>query len=191
MLNIVLFGPPGAGKGTQSENIIKKYNLVHISTGDILRRHQNEGTELGILAKSYSNKGNLVPDDVVIQMVKETLQSAKDSAKGFIFDGFPRTVAQAKALDTILDELGLSISCMIALDVPDEELRVRIRERAKTSGRIDDQDPQKIENRIRVYKEETAPVADFYRAQGKYNEVNGVGTIEQIFESIEETVAQF
>jgi adenylate kinase len=190
MLNIVLFGPPGAGKGTQSENIIKRYNLVHISTGDLFRRHIGEGTELGRSAKSYMDKGNLVPDEVVIGMVEDTIVHHTDS-NGFIFDGFPRTTAQAQALDKMLADHDLSVTCMIALDVPEDELKARIRERAKTSGRTDDQDEDKINNRIRVYKEETAPVADFYRAQGKYNEVNGVGTIEEIFESIEETVAQF
>lgn len=190
MLNLVLFGPPGAGKGTQSEKIIAKYKLTHISTGDLFRKHIGEGTPLGKKAKSYTDQGNLVPDEVVIGMVEDFIIQHKDT-QGFIFDGFPRTVAQASALDKMLAANNLHVTGMIALEVPDDELRVRIRERGKTSGRIDDQDPEKIENRIRVYKAETTPVADFYRAQGKLNSIKGVGSIDEIFSDITKTLARF
>ena len=183
MLNIVLFGPPGAGKGTQSENIIKKYQLSHLSTGDLFRKHLGEGTDLGKLAQKYMDDGNLVPDSVVIDMVKDKIASTKD-AKGFIFDGFPRTTPQASALDEMLKDFDTSISGMIALDVPDDELRTRLLERGKTSGRVDDQNVDKINNRIQVYKDETIPVADFYSEQGKFNKIHGVGSIDTIFDEI-------
>lgn len=190
MLNIVLFGPPGAGKGTQSENLIKKYQLIHLSTGDLFRKHLGEGTELGTLAKSYMDQGNLVPDEVVIRMVEDKVASHLDSP-GFIFDGFPRTVPQAEALDVMLSNHGLKISGMIALEVPEEELKTRIRERAKTSGRVDDQDEDKINNRIKVYTEETTPVAGFYKNQDKLVSINGVGSIDHIFSEICATVDQY
>ena len=183
MLNIVLFGPPGAGKGTQSENIIKKYNLAHLSTGDLFRKHLGEGTDLGKLAQKYMDEGKLVPDAVVIDMVKDKIVGTLD-AKGFIFDGFPRTVAQAHALDKMLGEFDASISGMIALDVPDDELRTRLLERGKTSGRADDQNVEKINTRIQVYKDETIPVAKFYESQGKYCKIHGVGSIDGIFQEI-------
>lgn len=182
-MNVVLFGPPGAGKGTQSEKIITKYNLVHISTGDLFRKHLKEGTDLGKKAQKYIDAGNLVPDEVVIDMVDVKI-SETPATNGFIFDGFPRTVAQAKALDQLLEKNNTSISLMIALQVPDDELRERIMLRGKTSGRSDDQDIEKINNRINVYKEETLPVANFYKAQGKLAEVNGVGSIDDIFNDI-------
>lgn len=190
MLNIVLFGPPGAGKGTQSSNLINNYQLIHLSTGDLFRKNIGEDTELGALAKSYMDKGNLVPDEVVIGMVEDKIQHHLDS-KGFIFDGFPRTVAQAEALDEMMARHDLYISGMIALAVPEKELKRRIIERGKTSGRVDDQDDEKIANRIRVYNEETSPVAHYYRAADKYNEVEGVGSIEEIYQSIEKAVGQF
>lgn len=190
MLNIVLFGPPGAGKGTQSENIIKSHDLVHISTGDLFRKNIGENTPLGQKAKSFIDAGNLVPDEVVIGMVEDKIKNHLE-AKGFIFDGFPRTVNQAEALDKMLEVHSLSISGMIALDVPEEELISRIKERSKTSGRVDDQDEAKIHNRIKVYNEETSPVAGFYERQGKLNSINGVGSIEDIFAQIEATIAAF
>lgn len=190
MLNIILFGPPGAGKGTQSDKIIKKYNLTHIATGDLFRKHLNIGTELGKLAQKYMDQGNLVPDEVVIGMVDEKIQDSI-GAKGFIFDGFPRTVPQAEALDQLLNDKGFPISGMIALDVPEEELKKRIRERGKTSGRTDDQDEQKITNRIQVYLDETLPVAKYYERQGKFAMVNGVGEIEEIFQNIVKKIEDF
>lgn len=190
MLNIVLFGPPGAGKGTQSEKIIAKFELSHISTGDLFRKHLNEGTELGLLAKKYMNEGNLVPDSVVIGMVEEKVKE-NQSVKGFIFDGFPRTVPQAEALDAMLNKLGLSISGMVSLEVETEELKRRIKERGKTSGRADDQDDEKVNNRIKVYLEETLPVADFYAKQGKLKNINGIGDIEHIFGEISAAIESF
>lgn len=188
MLNIVLFGPPGAGKGTQSKHIIDKYALVHISTGDLFRKHLGEGTDLGKNAKSYIDAGNLVPDEVVIGMVEDKIKHSLD-VKGFIFDGFPRTVNQAVALDKMLEGHRLSISGMIALEVPDAELKTRLKERAKTSGRVDDQDDEKINNRLKVYHEETAPVAEHYKTQGKFNLVNGVGSIDDIFGKVEKHIS--
>lgn len=187
MLNIVLFGPPGAGKGTQSENIINKYKLTHLSTGDLFRKHLGEGTELGKLAKSYMDAGNLVPDELVIRMVDEKIQSTPGTS-GFIFDGFPRTVPQAEALDVLLNKQGNPITVMIALDVPEQELKARIKERAKTSGRVDDQDEEKINNRIKVYLDETLPVAQYYKKQNKYTEIHGVGQIDEIFAQISKAI---
>lgn len=179
MLNIVLFGPPGAGKGTQSEILIAKYNLVHLSTGDIFRANIKGETDLGKLAKSYMDKGELVPDSVTISMLKAEVEKHTD-AQGFIFDGFPRTSAQANALDEFLTSKNTSISCMLALEVGESELRERLLNRAKTSGRADDANPVIIQNRIDVYNRETAPVADYYKAQGKYRGIDGIGSIEEI-----------
>ncbi len=183
MLYIILFGPPGSGKGTQSDKIIEKYNLVHISTGDLLRNPMDGGVELGKLVQEYVNNGNLAPDELVIRMVEMKIKSNTE-AKGFIFDGFPRTVAQAKALDEMLEKRNVEITTMLALEVDDEELRTRIRLRGKTSGRADDQNDEKINNRIRVYKEETLPVAEYYSKKSKYQEVNGVGDVDGIFNDI-------
>lgn len=183
MLYIILFGPPGSGKGTQSEKIIEKYNLVHISTGDLLRNPTDGGIELGKLVQEYVDNGNLAPDDLVISMVEMKIKANVES-KGFIFDGFPRTVAQAKALDEMLKKRNVEISTMLALEADDEELRTRIRLRGKTSGRPDDQNDEKINNRIRVYKEETLPVAKYYSKQSKYHGINGVGDVDGIFNDI-------
>lgn len=187
MYNIVLFGPPGAGKGTQSEKLIAKYGLTHLSTGDLFRKHLGEGTELGLLAQKYMNEGRLVPDEVVIGMVEDKIAETKDS-KGFIFDGFPRTTAQAKALDEMLEKHQMSISGMIALDVPESVLKARIKERGKTSNRVDDQDDEKINTRIKVYLDETLPVADYYENQGKFRSIYGVGEIDEIFANITEVI---
>jgi adenylate kinase len=187
MLNIVLFGPPGAGKGTQSEKLIERYKIDHISTGDLFRKHLGEGTDLGKLAQKYMDEGRLVPDEVVIGMVDEKI-NANLGSNGFIFDGFPRTVAQAEALDKLLELKGLGISGMLSLEVPENELRNRIKERGKTSGRVDDQDENKITTRIQVYLEETLPVASYYDYQGKLTKIKGVGSIEEIFSSICEVV---
>lgn len=179
MLNIVLFGPPGAGKGTQSTMIQEKYALKHISTGDLFRYHLSQGTELGLLAKKYSAEGGLVPDQVTIDMLKEEI-SKYPSVNGFIFDGFPRTTPQAEALDNLLASMGTAVSTMLALEVPEEELKVRLEGRAQTSGRADDADPKVIQNRIDTYNRETKPVKDFYQAQGKLKEINGLGSIDAI-----------
>jgi len=183
MLNIVLFGPPGAGKGTQSERLITEFGLVHLSTGDIFRYNMKNDTDLGQLAKSYIEKGQLVPDEVTINMLKAEVQKHGDAA-GFIFDGFPRTNAQAKALDDLMNEMGASISSMISLDVEEEELRNRLAERAKVSGRADDADPAVIQNRIDIYKKETAPVKDYYASQDKWVMIDGMGTIDEITERL-------
>ena len=188
MLNIVLFGPPGAGKGTQSERLKEKYGLVHISTGDVFRALDPE-SELGKLAKSYSDKGNLVPDDVTIKILEEEV-TRFPNAKGVIYDGFPRTTAQAEALDRFLGDKGTEVSMMLSLEVPEDELKNRLMERAKVSGRPDDADPEIIQNRINTYNQNTAPVADFYAAQGKLHEIDGVGSIDDITSRLYEAVDQ-
>ena len=180
MLNIVLFGPPGAGKGTQSEKILKKYNLVHLSTGDLFRLHLNNETSLGLEAKKYMNRGDLVPDQIVINMVEDKINKSSNVI-GFVFDGFPRTINQAIALDNMLEKNNIPIKQMIALKVDENELIKRIKNRAKTSGREDDKSIDKINNRIQVYNEETKPVADYYKKHDKYSEVDGIGEIDEIF----------
>ncbi len=183
MLNLVLFGPPGAGKGTQSENLINKYNLTHISTGDLFRKHLGEGTELGKTAQKFMDDGNLVPDEIVIGMVDEKIHNTPGT-NGFIFDGFPRTVAQANALDKLMSKNNTQINTMLALEVSEEELMKRLLNRGKTSGRVDDQNEAKIKNRINVYNKETTPVANYYKQQGKLNSIKGVGSIEEIFDRL-------
>jgi len=183
MLNIVLFGPPGAGKGTQSEKLIAKYALVHLSTGDILRAEITAGTALGLEAKKLMDQGLLVPDEVVIGMISNKLDANKD-ANGFIFDGFPRTVAQATALDTLLASKNSAISMMISLVVADEELKSRLLLRGKDSGRADDANPAIIEKRIEEYNCKTAAVASFYESQNKLKSINGIGSIPDIFTQI-------
>lgn len=189
MLNIVLFGPPGAGKGTQSERIIEKYGLVHLSTGDIFRANIKGETELGLLAKSYMDQGQLVPDEVTINMLKSEVRKHSAPA-GFIFDGFPRTNAQASALDAFLQEEGTEISVMLALDVEENELKERLRKRAEISGRADDADPAVIQNRINVYRSETEPVKAFYQAQNKFVSINGIGEIDEITERLFKAIDQ-
>ena len=179
MLNIVLFGPPGAGKGTQSAFLVESYGLVHLSTGDIFRANIKGGTELGKMAQSYMDQGQLVPDDVTIRMLESEVNQHPE-ASGFIFDGFPRTTAQAEALDAFLDQRGTPISCMLSLDVEEEELKSRLLNRAKTSGRPDDADPAVIQQRIDVYNAETAPVASHYAIQGKFTGVDGMGSVDEI-----------
>lgn len=183
MLNLVLFGPPGAGKGTQSQKLIEHYNLIHIATGDLFRKHLGEGTELGQLARSFMDNGQLVPDQLVIDMVDDKLNEGHN-AQGIIFDGFPRTIPQAQALDTLLEGRQTPITGMIALSVPSDELVERILLRGKTSGRVDDQNEAKIATRLRVYQDETLPVAQYYEQQDKYLEIDGVGDIEAIFQKI-------
>ena len=183
MHNIVLFGPPGAGKGTQSQKLIAQYNLVHLSTGDLLRAQIAEGTELGLKAKKLMDEGLLVPDEVVIGMIGNALQRNTQAA-GFIFDGFPRATAQAESLDQLLASHHTSVACMIALEVGEEELVTRLLERGKTSGRPDDQDETKIRRRVTVYNTETAQVAGYYAAQNKFHALNGIGEIDTIFQQI-------
>lgn len=187
MINLVLFGPPGAGKGTQSQFLIRDMGLSHLSTGDLLRSEIAAGTTLGLEAKTLMDAGLLVPDEVVIGMIRSKLQSNPD-AKGFIFDGFPRTIAQAEALDTLLLGLGTSIHCMISMAVPRQELIDRLLLRGQDSGRADDQDHGVIEQRIEEYLRKTAPVADYYRNQGKLQEIDGLGTIESIYQRIQAAV---
>lgn len=190
MLNLVLFGPPGAGKGTQSEKLIEKYKLVHLSTGDILRSEITQGTALGLEAKKLMDQGTLVPDQVVIGMISNKLDSNKD-ARGFIFDGFPRTVAQAEALDELLKSKSSSISGMVALEVNNIELEKRLLLRGKESGRPDDANPEVIRKRIVEYNSKTAPVANYYKDQNKFSSINGIGTIDEIFDSICKVVDTF
>ena len=189
MKNIVLFGPPGAGKGTQAELLKGKYNLVHISTGDVFRFNIKNETELGILAKTYMDKGDLVPDEVTIHMLEAEVEKNAD-ANGFIFDGFPRTQSQAEALDGFLNTNGFlstkreKINGMVALEVPEDLLVDRLLERGKTSGRADDTDEGKIRNRFNEYNTKTAILKDYYAAKGNYFGVNGVGSIQEITERL-------
>jgi|TARA_B110000240_G_C13449803_1_gene432026 adenylate kinase len=183
MKNIVLFGPPGAGKGTQATLLKEKYDLVHISTGDVFRYNIKNKTELGVLAKTYMDDGNLVPDEVTINMLKAEVEK-NTTAKGFIFDGFPRTESQAKALDAFLAEKGAQINGMVALEVSEDLLVQRLLERGKTSGRTDDTDEDKIRNRFNEYNTKTAILKDFYQEKGTYYGVNGVGSIEDITNSL-------
>ena len=187
MTNLVLFGKPGAGKGTQAAFLKDKYNLVHISTGDIFRHNIKNETKLGKLAQSYMDKGDLVPDEVTIQMLQEEVEK-NPNAEGFIFDGFPRTITQAEALDAFLDSKGMRIHGTLALEADDEVLIKRLVERGKVSGRTDDQDEEKIRNRFIEYNEKTAPLIAFYQAQGKYHAINGIGTIEEITTRLSETI---
>ena len=187
MLNLVLFGPPGAGKGTQAEYLISSFGLTHLSTGDLLRGEIAGGTKLGKEAKSYMDKGELVPDSVVIGMIESKLESTKDT-NGFIFDGFPRTVEQAKALDALLNTNGTPISAMLSLEVEKQELIKRLLSRGKESGRADDQDVSVIENRINVYNQKTAPLIEYYKEQKKHYGIDGMGTIEDIAGRLKVTI---
>lgn len=187
MKNLVLFGPPGAGKGTQAEVLKEKYNLVHISTGDVFRYNIKNGTDLGVLAKSYMDKGQLVPDTVTIDMLNAEVEK-NPKAQGFIFDGFPRTEAQAIALAALLEGKGTEVAAMVALEVDDEVLVQRLLERGKTSGRADDADEAVIRNRIAVYYAETAILKNFYEQQGKYFGVDGVGGVEEITERLSKVI---
>jgi len=182
-MNIIIFGPPGAGKGTQSDKLIEKYDLTHIATGDLFRMHLGNNTPLGLEAKKYMEEGNLVPDKVVIDMVENKIQESADSS-GFIFDGFPRTVNPAISLDSMLSSKELEINFLISLTVDDKELISRIKKRSLVSGRVDDQSEEKINNRINVYKNETLPVLNHYKNKNKYHSIDGHGTIENIFDSI-------
>ena len=186
MLNIVIFGAPGSGKGTQSERIVEKYGINHISTGDVLRAEIKNGTELGKTAKGYIDQGQLIPDELMIDILASVFDSFKDS-KGAIFDGFPRTIAQAEALKKMLAERGQDVSVMVDLDVPEEELMVRLIKRGKDSGRADDNE-ETIKKRLHVYHSQTAPLIDWYKNEKKYQHINGLGTMEGIFAEICEAV---
>ena len=180
MFNLILFGPPGSGKGTQSEKLVEKYGLIHLSTGNLLRQEITDKTPLGLEAKSFMDKGQLVPDEVVIGMIDSALEHHRD-ARGFLFDGFPRTVAQADALDKLLALKRTEIAMLISLEVTEEELIRRLLHRGKTSGRHDDVDEEVIRKRFAVYKNETSPVAEYYRKAGKFYSVKGEGSMEEIF----------
>ena len=182
MLNIVIFGAPGSGKGTQSERIVAKYGINHISTGDVLRAEIKNNTELGKIAKGYIDQGQLIPDELIIDILAKTLDSFENS-KGVIFDGFPRTIPQAEALKKVLAERGQSVSIMLDLDVPEDELMTRLIKRGQESGRTDDNE-ETIKKRLVVYHSQTAPLIDWYKAEGQYCHINGLGTMEGIFEEI-------
>ena len=185
MVNLVLFGPPGSGKGTQAENLIKKYQFVHTSTGDLLRNEIAEKTPLGMEAKKLMDKGILVPDEVVIGMISSKLDfHLQKGVKGFIFDGFPRTVPQAEALDKLLSLKKTSISIVLSLEVSEEELTKRILKRGESSNRPDDKDEDIIRKRVNEYFTKTAPVADFYKKQKKFHTIKGIGTVEEIFNAL-------
>ena len=186
MLNIVIFGAPGSGKGTQSERIVEKYGINHISTGDVLRAEIKNGTELGKTAKGYIDQGQLIPDELMIDILASVFDSFKDS-KGVIFDGFPRTIAQAEALKKMLAERGKDVSVMLDLEVPEEELMVRLIKRGKDSGRADDNE-ETIKKRLHVYHSQTSPLIDWYKNEKKYQHINGLGTMDGIFADICEAV---
>ena len=187
MLNIVIFGPPGSGKGTQSENLIKQYNLAHISTGDLLRHEISTNTQLGALAKAHMDKGELVPDDVIIGMIDSYLDKNIGKVNGVIYDGFPRTVAQAQALKELLQSYKTDVNITLNLEVPDDELITRLVERGKTSGRSDD-NLETIKARLDVYNKQTKPVLDFYKKEGKAVNIKGVGPIDSIFADLKKAV---
>src|SRR5258708_3529301 len=187
MFNLILFGPPGSGKGTQSEKLVEKYGLVHLSTGNLLREEISNKTPLGMEAKNFMDKGQLVPDEVVIGMIDNSLDHHKD-AIGFLFDGFPRTVAQAEALDKLLLLKGTDIAIVLALEVSEEELVKRLLNRGKTSGRPDDTNEEVIRKRFAVYMNETSPVAEHYKKARKFQSIKGEGSVEEIFSSLCEAI---
>lgn len=187
MLNIILFGPPGSGKGTQAANLVEEYGLIHISTGDLLRAEIKEETPLGLEAQKFMDQGKLVPDDVVIGMISSKLDN-NPNARGIIFDGFPRTIAQADALDNLLEFKKSPIQVVLSLQVGEEELVTRLKKRGATSGRADDQDESVIRKRIDVYRNETEPVAGYYDKQDKLVNIPGEGNIEQTFELLKQAI---
>ncbi len=189
-MNIILFGPPGSGKGTQAASLVERFGLVHISTGDLFRYALQHETPLGLEAKKYMEKGQLVPDEVTIAMLKEKVISEAD-AKGFIFDGFPRTIAQAEALDRLMEEENTQIDILLSLEVDEEEIVQRLLSRGETSGRADDADESIIRNRFGVYQKETAPVFSYYNDQNKAVAVNGMGQIDQIQERLVQAISQY
>ncbi len=189
MVNFIFFGPPGAGKGTQAKLIADEYGLIHISTGEILRTAIKSQTPLGLEAKQYVEKGELVPDDLIINMIRNRLNSYKNP-KGFIFDGFPRTIKQAQAFDQMLQELNTQIHAVIRIKVPDQEVINRLLNRAKIEGRTDDT-PEVIQHRLQVYRTNTEPLIDFYKKQNKLYEIDGVGTIEEVNQRIKQIINKF
>ncbi len=187
MINLILFGPPGSGKGTQAAKLVSKYHLYHISTGDMFREELENNSSLGIEAKSYMDKGQLVPDSVTIAMLRKRVQDNTD-VNGFIFDGFPRTAPQAEALDELMESMGYHISGLIELSVSKDEIVERLKKRALSSGRADDANEDTIRNRYQVYLDKTTPVADYYEAKGKAHKVKGIGSIDSIFEKLCDTI---
>ncbi len=185
-MRLILFGPPGAGKGTQANKISENYVAAHISTGDMLRSAVKNGTELGTLAKSFMDKGELVPDDVIIGIIKDRIKEG-DAKQGFMLDGFPRTIAQAEALNGMLEEESESIDTVVSIEVNDEEIISRILERAKIEGREDDTEDV-VRNRLNVYRNQTEPLKDFYKTEGILAEVDGMGTIDEVFDRIKEVL---
>lgn len=183
MLNIVLFGAPGSGKGTQSAKLIDEYGLYHISTGEVLRKHIKEGTELGKIADSYISKGQLIPDDLMIRILDDVLEKEASGKKGVVFDGFPRTIPQAEALKELLRKRGTDLHAVVGLEVPEDELIERMLNRGKETGRADD-NPETIKNRLKVYHDQTHPLREYYDKEGKYLGINGSGIVDEIFENI-------
>ena len=183
MLNLVLFGAPGSGKGTQSAKLIDEYGLYHISTGELLRDHIKRGTELGKIADSYISKGNLIPDDLMISILDDFLETNAADVEGVVFDGFPRTIPQAEALEKLLNKRGTNLHAVVGLEVPEEELVERMLERGRQTGRADDT-LETIKNRLDVYHNQTMPLRDYYTGNGKYLKINGHGSIDDIFEEI-------
>lgn len=186
MLNIILFGAPGCGKGTQAKRLAEHYDLYHISTGEVIRSEIARGTELGKSMESYISRGELAPDSIVVEMVRDYMRTHAD--KGCIFDGFPRTTAQAEIFDTLLSEIGSKVDAMIYMDVPEEELVKRILLRGKDSGRADDASEDVIRNRIEIYRAQTAIVADHYTKQNKYTAVDGLGTMDEVFDRLKSVI---
>ena len=188
MFNLVIFGAPGSGKGTQSENLINHYGLFHISTGDVLRSHIKGGTELGKTASAYINEGKLIPDELMIDILENVLEeNPEKTAKGVIFDGFPRTIEQAKALKEMLEKRNANVNIVIGLDVPEDELVTRLLKRGQESGRSDD-NLETIKKRLDVYHNQTSPLREYYINEGNYAAINGLGSIEQIFEDIKAAI---